>query len=118
MDLLFKTLAFVFQILGCLGILRLTAALCLLPALGACTPAGDTPTAAPTDTTTDPDSGAVTESDTLPVTGTAPAPESATEPNTEAATDTETEAPVAGTDSGIVRDGTPRLAYHWTADRP
>lgn len=96
--------------------LILAAALCLLPALGACTPAGDTPTAAPTDTATDPDSGAVTESDTLPVTGTAPAPESATEPNTETATDAETGAPVAGTDSGIVRDGTPRKYFTLSFD--
>lgn len=96
--------------------LILATALCLLPALGACTPAGDTPTVAPTDTAADPDSGAVTESDTLPVTGTAPEPESATEPNTEAATDTETEAPVAGTDSGIVRDGTPRKYFTLSFD--
>ena len=96
--------------------LILAAALCLLPALGACTPAGDTPTVAPTDTAADPDSGAVTESDTLPVTGTAPEPESATEPNTETATDAATEAPVAGTDSGIVRDGTPRKYFTLSFD--
>ena len=40
MDLLFKTLAFVFQILGCLGILRLTAALCLLLGLFTVLPIG------------------------------------------------------------------------------
>lgn len=88
--------------------LILATALCLLPALGACTPAGDTPTAAPTDTAADPDSGAVTESDTLPVT--------ATEPNTETATDAATEAPVAGTNSGIVRDGTPRKYFTLSFD--
>ncbi len=91
--------------------LMLASLLCLLPGLGACSPAGSIPTAAPTDTAADP----------APATGTDTSPadtdtEMKTDTETETETATEAGIPTAGTDSGIVRDGTPRKYFTLSFD--
>lgn len=98
--------------------LILTVLLCLIPCLSSCVPAGDIPS----DSVTNTDTVAVTESATesIPDTQTdaSTEPETKTPPATETETETETatDVPIAGLDSGIVRDGTPRKYFTLSFD--
>lgn len=95
--------------------LVLCLTLCLTPIVTACGGTGEGATDTPSDTAsdlavdteTDTESGTPTESATEP--DTESEPESETE--SESATETEPSVPVAGTDTEVVRDGTPRKYF-------
>lgn len=103
--------------------LLLCLTLCLTPILTACGGTGENATDTPSDTApatetdaeTDPATEPGTEPATEPVTD--PVTEAETEPATEPATETATEpkteppVPVAGTNTEVVRDGTPRKYF-------
>lgn len=100
-------------------ILTLCLTLCLTPIVTACGGRSEGATDTPSKTASDPaidtetepltDTDAETNAATEPVT--VPVTEPETEPATEPETETEPTVPVAGTDTEVVRDGTPRKYF-------